>query len=311
MNQNVSAQKAPNRLLAYSLQHPLHAMLTLYLIAWLFKLLDNHILRLDELLGEAILTKSLGLLLVAAYVWACGRKLSDIGFHTRFLGKTLLIAGVSVLSLYLVAHAAQLLQLRAGGEEAVFVLSAVDPRTGLSGGLGFAIWLLSANLVNSAMEEGLFRGAMVRHFLIPFSARGALLLQASLFALWHLNWPIRQLLDGQATAGEAAFTAFGLLMATFIGGLVYGYLYVKTDNLWGAFLAHTINNGIFNVLFISAGGAIKSGLDFGLFTAIFLIGHLLLLPVIYLAARRLGMPEVKPWGEFGQDAPTLAGSIAY
>ena len=311
MTQNISVENTPNRVLAFSLQRPILVMLILYFIAWLFKLLDNHILRLDELLGEAILTKSLGFLLVAAYVWACGRKLSDIGFHTRFLGKTLLIAGVSVLLLYLVAYTAQVIQLRASGEEAAFVLSAIDPRTGISGGLGFAIWLLSANLVNSAMEEGLFRGPMVRHFLIPFSARGALLLQATLFALWHLNWPIRNLLDGKATIGEAAFEAFALLLGTFIGGLVYGYLYFKTDNLWGAFLAHTINNGIFNILFISAGGVIKSGLDFGLFTAIFLIGHLLLLPVIYLAAKRLEMPEVKPWGEFGEQAETLARSVAY
>jgi membrane protease YdiL (CAAX protease family) len=308
MTQNISAENAPNSVLAFSLERPVLVMLILYFIAWLFKLLDNHILRLDELLGEAILTKSLGFLLVAAYVWACGRKLSDIGFHTRFLGKTLLIAGVSVVSLYLVAYTAQVVQLRVSGEDVGFVLSAIDPRTGMSGGLGFAIWLLSANLVNSAMEEGLFRGTMVRHFLIRFSTWGALLLQASLFSLWHLNWPIRQLLDGKATIGEAAFEAIGLLLGTFIGGLVYGYLYFKTDNLWGAFLAHTINNSIFNVLFIRTSAGMQSGLEFGLFLAIFLIGHVLLIPLIYWFSKRLEMPEVKPWGKFGEDtvSPRLA-----
>ena len=311
MAQNSYVENEPNRLLVYSLKHPVFVMLILYFFAWLLKIVDNHILRLDELLGEAILTKSMGFLLVVVYVWACGRKLSDIGFHTRFLGKTLLIAGVCFVALYLIAYMAQVVQLRLAGEEAGFVLSAVDPRTGMSGGLGFAIWLLSANLVNSAMEEGLFRGTMVRHFLIRFSAWGAILLQAALFALWHLNWPVRQLLDGKATFGEAAFEALGLLLGTFIGGVVYGYLYFKTDNLWGAFLGHTINNGIFNVLFISAGGVMKSGTDFGLFLAIFLIGHVLLIPIIHFAAKWLEMPQVMPWGEFDEDPSILTKSVAY
>lgn len=33
--------------------------------------------------------------------------------------------------------------------------------TGMSGGLSFAIWLLFANLVNSALKDGLFRSAMI------------------------------------------------------------------------------------------------------------------------------------------------------
>jgi hypothetical protein len=46
--------------------------------------------------------------------------------------------------------------LRSTGEDASLVLSAVDPKTGMSGGMLFAVWLLVANLVNSAMEDGLF-----------------------------------------------------------------------------------------------------------------------------------------------------------
>jgi membrane protease YdiL (CAAX protease family) len=286
-------------------------MLILFILACLFKILDSFVFRLDELLGEAILTKSLGFVLVAVYVWACGRKLRDIGFHTRFLAKALLIAAVSFLSLYIVAFITQIIVLRSTGEDASFVLSAVDPKTGMSGGFLFAIWLLVANLVNSAMEEGLFRGTMIRHFLIRFSGWGAILLQAGLFALWHMSWPARLLLDGQASASQVVFEALSLLISTSIAGIVYGYLYFKTDNLWSPFLAHTINNGIFNVLFIRTSMGIQSGLEFGIFIAIFLIGHLLMIPVIHFASKRLEMPEVTPWGEFGADVGMLTESVVH
>ncbi len=306
-----SNKSSTNWLLSASLKHPVLVMLILFIIACLFKILDSFVFRLDELLGEAILTKALGFLLVAVYVWGCGRKLSDIGFHKRFLGKALLISALSFIILYIVAYTTQMIMLRSSGEEASFVLSAVDPKTGMSGGWLFAIWLLTANLVNSAMEEGLFRGTMIRHFLIRFSGWGAILLQAGLFALWHMNWPARHLLDGGASYGQVGFEALSLLVGTSIAGIVYGYLYLKTDNLWGPFLAHTMNNGISNVLFISTSMGIQSGLEFGPFLAIFLIGHLLVIPVTYFAAKRLEMPIVKPWGEIDDPAEGLTMSAAH
>jgi membrane protease YdiL (CAAX protease family) len=296
----------PNRFLDYSIKHPVIVSLALYTLAWFIKYIDTFALRLDEKLGEAILTKVLGFVLVVAYVWVCGKKLRDIGFHARNLGKVLIIAFAAFGLLYAFAFVAQLLILRSSGEETRFVLSAVDPRTGLSGGLLFAIWLLAANLVNSAMEDGLFRGVMIRRFMVRFSGWGAILLQAVLFSLWHVSWPIRRLLDGQATPVEAAFEAFGLLLATLISGVVYGYFYYRTDNLWGAFVGNTINNGIFNVLFIQTSAGMQAGTEFGPFLAFFLGGYVILIPILALVTNRLMIPEVRPWGEFSVGEKSLA-----
>jgi membrane protease YdiL (CAAX protease family) len=295
-----------NWLLSVSLRRPVLVMFVLFVLAILIKVLDTLVLRLDELLGEAILTKSLGFVLILAYVWICGRKLRDIGFKSRFVGKALLLAFVCFISLYIVAFAAQIIALRIGGEDAGLGFSAVDYRTGMSGGLLFGAWLLLGNLVNSAMEEGLFRGVMLRHFMRRYSPWRAILLAAGLFALWHMTGPIKILIDVEASSGQAAFEAVSLLIATSIAGIVYGYLYLKTDNLWAPFLAHTINNTIFNLLFIRTGAGMRSGLEFGLFQGIFLIGYLCLIPLIRYVSRRWDMPEVKPWGAFdeiGTQAP--------
>lgn len=301
MSDLVSNESKSNWLLSLSLKRPVLVMLILFFLACVIKFIDSFVLRLDELIGEAILTKTLGFLLVAGYVWACGGKLRDIGFHARNLGKALLIAAVSFGGLYLSAYAAQMILLRATGEDAGLVLSAVDPKTGMSGGVLFGIWLLAANLVNSAMEDGLFRGTMIRHLLLRFSGWRAILLQAGLFAVWHLSWPVRQLLDGEASLGQAGFEALSLLVATFIAGIVYGYLYLKTDSLWSPFVAHTINNGIFNVLFIKTKVGVQAGQESGLLIGIVLLGYLLLIAVFRFVSRRLGMPEVKPWGEMALD----------
>ena len=289
------AQNGSARLLSVSLQRPGLVMLILFILASLIKIIDSFVLRLDELLGEAILTKGLGLLLLVAYVWACRRKLSDIGFKSRFVGKALLISAIGFISLYAIAFAAQLMVLRVGGEDARLAFSAVDYKTGMTGGPFFGIWLVSANFVNSAMEEGLFRGAMLRHFRRKLPFWGATLLAAGYFSFWHITGPIRNLMDGKADLGGAAFEAFIILLATFVAGIVYGYLYLKTDNLWAPFLAHTINNSIFNVLFIRTSAGLQSGLEFMSFSVIFLLGNLALVPLIGLFAKRWNLPEVEPW----------------
>ena len=77
-----------NWLLGISLDRPFLVMLSLYIIAWIIKFVDTFVFRLDELIGEAILTKALGFLLVAAYVWVAGRRLSDIGLRTNWTIQT-------------------------------------------------------------------------------------------------------------------------------------------------------------------------------------------------------------------------------
>jgi membrane protease YdiL (CAAX protease family) len=298
MTETVRSEYSPNRVLEDSIKHPVRMMVILFIIAVILKILDSFVFRLGDLLGELIFTKALGFVMLVVYLSLCGRKLRDIGFHRRKLGQSLLISGVCVGGLFAVAFVGQLIALRAGGEDARFVLSAVDPKTGMTGGLWFGVWLSVGNLVNSAMEEGLFRGAMLRHFRIKLSVWGAILLQALFFALWHLDGPVKQLVTGQATPGEAGFGALSILLATGIGGLMYGYLYHKTDNLWAPYLAHTINNTVLNILFFRTSGGLQSGYEFGLFLALWLPGYLVLIPIVGWWANRLKLPEVKPWGQF-------------
>lgn len=116
----------------------------------------------------------------------------------------------------------------------------------MDGGLAFGLLLVAGNLINSFMEEGLFRGVMLPHFRIRMRFWQANLLQAFLFALWHLVWPLKSYLTGKASLGGALTEAWMLALATFVSGAVFGYLFYRTGSLWAPWAAHTLNNTTLN-----------------------------------------------------------------
>jgi membrane protease YdiL (CAAX protease family) len=221
------------------------APLALLALALLLRVLDIFVLRLDERLGEILLSKALGFALVIAYVWWAGRRVAAIGLHARRLGPALALGAGLTGAAFIVAVAVQLLTLEPG---ATLAVHAVDPKTGLAGGAAFAGLLILGNVVNSFMEEGLFRGVMLTHFLQRWRFGAANLLQAALFAAWHLVWPLKAYLNGESSAAGAAAQAGLLLLGTFVAGLVYGYLFRRTDSLWAPWIAHFVNNTILNLV---------------------------------------------------------------
>jgi len=127
-----------------TLRKPVLTGILLMLVALVFRLIDIFVLRLDERLGEIILSKALGFCLVVAFVWAIGRRLAAIGFHGRRLGESLLLGlGITVLPLT-VAYTVEWILLRGMGQEPRVLLAAIDPKAGVTGGFVFALWLVGA-----------------------------------------------------------------------------------------------------------------------------------------------------------------------
>jgi membrane protease YdiL (CAAX protease family) len=259
-------------------------------LALLLRIVDIFILRLDERLGEILLSKALGFALVVGYVWWAGRRLADIGLHTRRLGTALAIgAGLTAVA-FAVAAAVQVFMLEPG---ASLVIRAVDPKTGLAGGGAFAALLLLGNVINSFMEEGLFRGIMLTHFLRRWRFGMANVLQAGLFAAWHLVWPLKAYLTGEVSlAGVLAQTA-SLLLGTFVAGLVYGYLFWRTDSLWAPWIAHFLNNTTLNLVQVqSASGEVQPAM---IMSVVVVFALVLLALAVGPIAKRLALPHLRPW----------------
>ena len=276
-------------------RHTILIPFILFIIAAILKVLDVFVFRLDELLGEIILSKSLGFLLVLAYLWFVGKSVTTIGLHRKSVGKALIIGATGIIIILLVSYGLQFGILISAGKEPGLVFTAIDPTAGVTGGLAFALFLVIGNFINSFMEEGLFRGVMLRHFRVSLSFWRANFLQAAFFAIWHLNWPIKQFMTGQLDLGGLASQSIIVLIATGIYGFAMGYLYLKTDNLWAPWLMHTINNTVQNMTHIRTIDGLDSNMMVFQITLTLLL--IAIIPIFRILAKRFQTSQVKPWGQ--------------
>jgi len=279
----------------WSLRHPILIPIILFIIAVVFKIFDVFVFNIDERLGEIIISKSLGFLLVLGYLWFVGKSVTSIGLHRKYAKEALIIGSSGIILILLFSYGLQFGVLAGAGKDPSLVFTAIDPTAGVTGGAAFALFLLLGNFINSFMEEGLFRGVMLRHFRVSLSFWRANFLQAAFFGIWHLNWPIKQYLAGQLDAGGLASQSLMILFATGIVGFAMGYLYLKTGNLWGPWIMHTINNSVQNMVHIRTIDGLDS--DMMVFQIALTLSLVAIIPFFRALAKRFQTPEVKPWGQ--------------
>ncbi|MGI6244813.1 MAG: CPBP family intramembrane glutamic endopeptidase [Pseudochelatococcus sp.] len=229
----------------------------LFLLCVIFRLLDVFVFRSDEWFGEQVLTKALGLAAILAYLWFAGRSASAIGVRAGGWDRAVLM-GVAVAGAALVAgYTAEVITLFVSGQAPSLRIGfqghSLLPDTAMQGGLTFGLGLLAGNLLNSAMEESLFRGLMISHFLLRMSFARANLLQAVLFGLWHVIWPLRGWMDGEMSAPVALGIAATYVISAGVAGYAWGLLFLATRSLWSAFTAHTVHNSVLNALHVDTG----------------------------------------------------------
>ncbi len=194
-----------------------------------------------------------------------------------WLGPPLLSAGLLVAVLVLIAwtaHATRadlglgLPEMRAGlryGAAAAGVVLLVllvaalipatsgflhDSRAQISGGrllyeLGIAIVLLTA-----IPEEFAFRGILLGSGMRLWGSRRASLASSALFGLWHIAPTLHTMMDNREFAGAAASAAGKVVLVlaavavTFVAGLVFCWLRLRSRSLLAPVMAHAATNGL-------------------------------------------------------------------
>ena len=91
----------------------------------------------------------------------------------------------------------------------------------IAGGSLIVAWLL-VGLWGPFVEEVFFRGFLLGGLRTRFSAWPALLISSGVFALFHI--------------------LPGLYVPTFLLGLAFGWVYLKTRSIWPAIFGHTLHN---------------------------------------------------------------------
>jgi len=284
----------------FSLTHPVQIGVILFGIVLLLRIIEIFYLRLDEIWGEVFISKLLGFLMILSYLWLGKRKIRDIGLHSNYFLEGISIVMVTMTAILAFSYFFEWLYLSTRGLKPTFIIApmsnALDAEFAVQGGFLFGLWLIFGNLMNSLMEEGLFRGVMITHFSVHLSFWKANLLQAFLFGLWHIIWPIKSYTMDQMSAVEAIVIAIGYIVASGLIGLVWGYLFFKTGNLWAPWLAHTMNNSTMNLLHTVT----AEGYDFGFMIRMGVLPFVALLMIfpIKWMSERYQMPGLKSWNDF-------------
>lgn len=77
-------------------------------------------------------------------------------------------------------------------------------------------------------------------------------------------------------------------------GIVWGYRYLRTGNLWGCWAAHTLTNSAVNFLHIRSVDGVHAGLSIRM--TVFAVVMLCGLVVIRRVSHLFQLPQVSPWG---------------
>jgi len=284
----------------FSLRHPIQIGIILFSIILVLRIIEIFCLRLDEVWGEVFVSKLLGFLIIIGYLWLVKRKIRDIGLHSNNFLKSISIVIVVMTITLAFSYFAEWIYLVRRGLQPFFIIAPIsnslDAEFAVQGGFLFGLWLIFGNFMNSLMEEGLFRGVMITHFRVRLSFWKANFLQAFLFGLWHIVWPIKSYTTGQMSASEAIIYAIGYIFASVIIGLVWGYLFLKTNNLWAPWFAHTINNSTMNLLHTVTAQGFDSGFMIRM-SAVTFVALLTLFPIKWMS-EHYQMPNLKRWDEF-------------
>lgn len=289
----------------------LHESMSPIVIAWCFfvaicllRAIDLLLLRVDAWPDPTIVSKVLGILLVLAYLRSLRQHVGAVGLHARNVSYAVGIGGLSLLAIFATLYVFELGILRDAGEAPRVVLGVNRPRTGVVTDTAFLCVYFAGQILNSFTEECIFRGIILPQLMRRMSFWKANLAQACLFAVAHLVWPMSRWALGRATLPDAIEEAGLLLVFTTAGGLIFGYLYYRTDNLWTAVLAHVIDNSVWLFVHIETSTRFDAEVNVSIFGR---AGFLSLVLIAWFVARLARIPPLRPWGrEDRAAAPDMA-----
>jgi membrane protease YdiL (CAAX protease family) len=192
--------------------------------------------------GPALLSVSVltGVLVIIA--WRARATLADLGLGRRNVSSGLRWGFGASGVVLLVLVAAVLLPATNG------LLH--DSRGDISGGRLLYELVVSILVLTTIPEEFAFRGVLLGSALRLWGTGRALLVTSALFGLWHIE-PTLHMMAHNRTVGRASDSVIGEVLfvlgavaVTFVAGLLFSWLRLRSRSLIAPLVAHIATNGI-------------------------------------------------------------------
>jgi len=190
-----------------------------------------------DYLAISLLTAALALI-----AWTAGATTADLGLSRKDLPAGMGYGAAACGVVLLVLTVAAVIPMTNGFLH--------DSRAQISGGrLLYELWV-SIVLVTAIPEEFAFRGVLPGSALRLWGPWRASLITSALFGLWHILPTLHTMSDNHEVAGAAASVAgqvlvvLGSITVTFVAGLAFCWLRLRSRSLIAPIMAHVATNGV-------------------------------------------------------------------
>ncbi len=233
----------------------LSVVLIIYLICFMFRILEYFILRTDRTFwGEAFIHKLIGIAVLFVVIKLFDFTFKEIGFAK---GKTILciLKGLAFgLVIFVLAYSAEILVLALHGNFKTLALYvsaySVDGNIGHQTALVFFAICIVGNIINVVMEEGMFRGLFPKLLEHKYTFIISAVIASVLFGMWHIMAPIRDYYDGTMSMSGFIANSVMLVITSALVGFKFAMITKLTGNLYMAMGDHFVNNTIVNILHV-------------------------------------------------------------
>ena len=269
---------------------PVLLAIVFFVIAVIFRIIDIFILQLHMTPFSIIYSKVIPLIILLVYVWIAYRKFNLLGIHYHYLLSNLILGFFVYVVYYLLPFLGEFyIELGLGLEPLLQLAFYPTP---------YIIYFIVFYIINSFMEEGVFRGLMMRCFMTKYNVNIANIIQAIFFGFWHIVWPINYLINGWIDPITAGWFAVYYVVSSFGFGIVTGYMFQKTSSLTGPIVLHTLWNFTIFMSVITYGvppGWAVNIFLYGTMLAVEYIGLVIAILIIKEFSRQRKLPELTPW----------------
>ncbi len=187
---------------------------------------------------------SVGLLtaVLALVAWTAGATRADLGLDRTAVGAGLRYGAGAFAIVLLVLIVAAVIPATNGFLH--------DSRAQISGGRLLYELVVPILLLTAIPEEFAFRGVLLGSALRLWGPWRASLITSALFGLWHIEPTLHTMRDNRAVAGAAASTGgqvlvvLGAIAVTFVAGLIFCWLRLRSRSLIAPVIAHAATNGV-------------------------------------------------------------------
>lgn len=246
----------------YIKEKPIIICCLLFVICLWVRSIEYFVIQTDEtVIGENLIHKVFGLILLFAVLRAANIKWSEIGFGKQGMLKNTLRGLLLSIICFSVSYGMEIILLTTQGKAvhmelyiSGFSLTGIAVKN--TGALFFLLCIVF-NFINVWMEEGLFRGFFIKVISDKYSFPKANVGAALLFGVWHFVMPIRSFFGGELEFGQMLLMAAGYIVLSGLISIKWGLLYKMTGTLWLGAADHFFNNTVAaNMLHVvTSGGA--------------------------------------------------------